>query len=136
MITIKSEYLGHLRTSQTHVASGNSFQTDAPIDNNGKGELFSPTDTVCAALSSCMMTLMGIAADSHGFILNNVKADVIKEMASSPRRIGKITIRFYNFNSAFDKRQQNILEKAAKSCPVALSLHEELVQEISFDWEN
>lgn len=136
MITIRSEYLGNLRTRQTHLASGSQFMTDAPVDNKGKGELFSPTDTVCAALSSCMMTLMGISADIHTIDIANMLADVTKEMESNPRRIAKITIRFYNFSSELSEREKVILEKAARTCPVALSIHSELVQDIYFDWDS
>ncbi|MEX1188740.1 MAG: OsmC family protein [Bacteroidia bacterium] len=134
MITISSEYLGNLRTKQTHNASGSSFMTDAPLDNKGKGELFSPTDTVCAALSSCMMTLMGIAAEAHHIDIEQLKADVTKVMESNPRRVGKIIIRFYHFAPSLSDHHKVILEKAARTCPVALSLHENLIQEISFDW--
>ncbi len=136
MITIRSEYLGNLRTKQTHLASGSSFMTDAPTDNKGKGELFSPTDTVCAALSSCMMTLMGISAEIHKIDIANMLADVTKVMESNPRRIGKIRIRFYNFSSELTEHQKVILEKAARTCPVALSVHPDLEQEIQFDWQD
>lgn len=134
MATIHSRYLGNLRTEQTHLASGSKFQTDAPIDNQGKGELFSPTDTVCAALSACMMTLMGIAANTHTISIDGFEADVTKAMVSGPRKISQITIRFYNFPSGIDAHQQLILERAARTCPVAMSLHENLIQEISFEF--
>jgi putative redox protein len=134
MATIHSRYLGELRTEQTHLASGSKFQTDAPIDNQGKGELFSPTDTVCAALSSCMMTLMGIAANTHSIPLDRFEADVTKVMESGPRRISQIIIRFYNFPKDLTEHQQLILERAARTCPVALSVHSDLIQEISFEF--
>jgi len=134
MATIHSRYLGNLRTEQTHLASGSKFQTDAPIDNQGKGELFSPTDTVCAALSACMMTLMGIAANTHTISIDGFEADVTKAMVSGPRKISQITIRFYNFPLGIDAHQQLILERAARTCPVAMSLHENLIQEISFEF--
>ncbi len=135
MITIRSEYLGNLRTRQTHLASGSQFMTDAPVDNKGKGEMFSPTDTVCAALSACMMTLMGISAEIHSIDIANMLADVTKVMESNPRRIGKIIIRFYNFSAELTDRQKVILEKAARTCPVALSVSSELEQDIHFDWD-
>jgi len=134
MATILSRYLGELRTEQVHVASGSTFQTDAPIDNHGRGELFSPTDTVCAALSACMMTLMGIAANTHKINIVGCRAEVTKSMASDPRRIERIKIRFYDFPVSLSQKEQVILERAARTCPVALSLHPELIQEISFDW--
>jgi uncharacterized OsmC-like protein len=134
MATILSRYLGELRTEQVHVASGSTFQTDAPMDNHGRGELFSPTDTVCAALSACMMTLMGIAANTHKINIEGCRAEVTKSMASDPRRIESIKIRFYDFPVSLSQKEQVILERAARTCPVALSLHPELKQEISFDW--
>jgi putative redox protein len=134
MATIHSRYLGELRTEQTHLASGSKFRTDAPTDNQGKGELFSPTDTVCAALSSCMMTLMGIAANTHSIPLDSFEADVTKVMESGPRRISQIIIRFYNFPKDLTEHQQLILERAARTCPVALSVHSDLIQEISFEF--
>jgi len=134
MATIHSRYLGNLRTEHTHLASGSKFQTDAPVDNQGKGELFSPTDTVCAALSARMMTLMGIAANTHTISIDGFEADVTKAMVSGPRKISQITIRFYNFPSGIDAHQQLILERAARTCPVAMSLQENLIQEISFEF--
>lgn len=134
MATIHSRYLGNLRTEQIHLASGSKFQTDAPLDNQGKGELFSPTDTVCAALSACMMTLMGIAAKTHTIAIDGFEAEVTKMMVSGPRKISQITIRFFNFPEGIDTHQQLILERAARTCPVAMSLHENLIQEISFEF--
>ena len=134
MATISSRYLGQLRTEQTHLASGSTFKTDAPTDNHGKGELFSPTDTVCAALSACMITLMGIAANTHKIEITGLQAEVTKIMASDPRRIAEIVVRFYDFPVKLSEKEQSILERAARTCPVALSLHSELVQTISFEW--
>lgn len=134
MPTIISRYLGDLRTEQIHVASGNTLITDAPVDNQGRGEAFSPTDSVCAALSACMMTIMGIAARTHQLPIEGMQAEVNKYMSASPRRIERIQIRFYNFPNPLGEHQRLILERAALSCPVALSLAPELVQEISFDW--
>jgi uncharacterized OsmC-like protein len=134
MATIHSRYLGDLRTEQTHIASGSTFQTDAPVDNQGKGELFSPTDTVCAALCSCMMTLMGIAANTHHIDLQGLSAEVTKVMASDPRRISEIHIRFYGWQTLPNEKQKLILERAALTCPVALSLHPDIHQVIKFDY--
>jgi uncharacterized OsmC-like protein len=134
MPTIHSRYLGNLRTEQQHVASKQTFITDAPIDNQGKGEAISPTDTVCAALSACMMTLMGIAANTHEIPLDGLQADVTKHMASDPRRIKAIDIRFYGFSAQLNEKQQLILERAARTCPVAMSLHPDLEQNIVFEF--
>jgi uncharacterized OsmC-like protein len=134
MATISSRYLGKLRTEQIHLASGSTFQTDAPTDNQGRGELFSPTDTVCAALSACMMTLMGIAANTHQIQIDGFRAEVTKKMASEPRKIAEIKIRFFDFPIPLSNKEQSILERAARTCPVALSLSSELGQEIYFEW--
>ena len=134
MPTIHSRYLGDLRTEATHLASGNKMLTDAPVDNQGRGEAFSPSDTVCAALGSCMMTIMGIAARTHGINLDGMQADITKFMVSDPRRISKIEIRFYGLNESPDDRQKVLLERAARTCPVALSVHPDIIQDIHFDF--
>ena len=134
MPTIHSRYLGDLRTEATHLASGNKMLTDAPVDNQGRGEAFSPSDTVCAALGSCMMTIMGIAARTHGINLDGMQADITKFMVSDPRRISKIDIRFYGLNESPDDRQKVLIERAARTCPVALSVHPDIIQEIHFDF--
>ena len=134
MPTIHSRYLGDLRTEATHLASGNKMLTDAPVDNQGRGEAFSPSDTVCAALGSCMMTIMGIAARTHGINLDGMQADITKFMVSDPRRISKIEIRFYGLNESPDDRQKVLLERAARTCPVALSVHPDMIQDIHFDF--
>jgi putative redox protein len=136
MATITSRYLGNLRTEQTHAASGQIIITDAPIDNQGRGEAFSPTDSVCAALSACMITIMGIAAQTHSINLEGLTADVTKYMALNPRRISKIEIKFYGWAIVPNEHQKQILERAAKSCPVSLSLHPEVEQDIVFDYES
>jgi len=132
MPTIKSSYLGSLRTQATHVLSGNALLTDAPLDNNGRGEAFSPTDSVCAALSSCMMTLMGIYAEREGIDLSGLRSDIVKHMESNPRRIGKIEIDFYWPEAVASEHQKEMLKRAALTCPVSKSLHPDLVQDIRF----
>ncbi len=132
MATIHSRYLGDLRTDQKHVASGQCFITDAPIDNQGRGEAISPTDAVCAALSACMMTLMGIAARTHDINLEGLQAHVTKFMQSNPRKIQKIEIDFFGWKVVPDEKQRTILERAALTCPVGLSLHPEIIQDIKF----
>lgn len=128
------EYNGALRCFATHVRSGVSTMTDAPLDNHGKGESFSPTDLLCTSLACCMITLMGIAADQKGITLNNVHADIEKIMASEPRRVGEIKILLKIKDEGFGTREKSILENAALTCPVAKSLSAELKQTIQFEY--
>lgn len=132
MPTAKGYYEGNLRTKNVHVASGQSFITDAPLDNNGKGEAFSPTDTVCAALSSCMMTLMGIYAERVGVNLNGLSSQVTKHMGTNPRRIVKIEIAFSWPEPVNDPHHLEMLKRAALTCPVAKSLHPDIEQDVTF----
>lgn len=134
MATAHGKYLGELRTSITHQASGNSFITDAPLDNNGKGEAFSPTDTVCAALSSCMMTLMGIYANRENIDLGGLMSKITKHMAANPRRIIKIEVNFTWPNPQATEHQVEMLKRAALTCPVALSLHPDIEQVVTFNF--
>ncbi|RYZ52159.1 MAG: OsmC family peroxiredoxin [Sphingobacteriales bacterium] len=128
-------YQGDLRTVATHVQSASEIETDAPVDNNGKGERFSPTDLVAAALASCMLTIMGIASRTHGLNIDGTRCEVEKVMASNPRRIAEIKIALY-FNSvhSFTDKDRKILENAALTCPVFLSLHADLTKTITFHW--
>ncbi|MEQ9424409.1 MAG: OsmC family protein [Cyclobacteriaceae bacterium] len=134
MATINSKYLGQLRTELLHLQSNNKITNDAPTDNNGKGEAFSPTDTVSGALSSCMMTIMGIIATRNGFDLDGMTADVTKVMASDPRRISEIHVNFKWPNAPGDKVTLDKLKRGAKTCPVALSLHPDIKQVITFNF--
>jgi len=126
-------YLGSLRTTATHLASQNDFITDAPIDNHGKGEAFSPTDTVATALASCLLTIMGIKARDLKLDLTGTTASVVKVMGSNPRRIIEIKIDV-RFQKSFESKTKTLLEKAALTCPVSNSLHPDLIQNISFIW--
>ena len=126
-------YLGDLRTSAIHIASAKNIITDAPIDNQGKGEAFSPTDTVATALASCLLTIMGIKARDLNIDIKNTTAEVAKIMTSKPRRISEIQITV-NFTKSYDQRIKKILEKAALACPVSNSLHPDLKQNILFNW--
>lgn len=130
----KVTYLGDLRTSSVHIQSGEVIITDAPIDNHGKGQAFSPTDMVTNATASCMFTIMAIKANTMGLNLEGSTAEVFKEMKSNPRMISKITIRF-SMSITVDEKQQIILERAALSCPVFLSLHPDIVKDIEFQWK-
>lgn len=133
-MTSKVTYLGDLRTSSIHVQSGTEIISDAPLDNNGKGEAFSPTDTVANALASCMMTIMGIKARDMNVDLKGSVAEVTKIMNAEPRRIGAIEIVFEMFGTA-DQKNRTILERAATTCPVFLSLNTEIEKRITFNWK-
>lgn len=129
------EYLGNLRTELTHTKSGEQMRTDAPPDNNGKGEYFSPTDLCATSLASCMLTIMGIKANSMEMELGKIDVDVFKEMASNPRRIAAIKL-VVTVKGNYTKKEQGILEGAGRNCPVAKSLHPDVKQDISFIWQN
>lgn len=133
MATSKVTYLGDLRTSSVHLQSGTEIISDAPVDNNGRGEAFSPTDTVANALASCMITIMGIKARDMGVALEGTTAEVTKIMATEPRRISGIKIVF-DFKSDADEKSRTILERAAMTCPVYHSLHPDIVKDITFNW--
>ena len=129
------EYEGELRTVCTHLRSENSFETDAPVDNNGKGERFSPTDLLATSLATCMLTVMGIKARSLGFDLNGIKIDVEKIMKSDPRRVSGINLFFYipdDLKDIGDKIKQ-ILKQTGRTCPVWLSIHPDI--EVDVDWQ-
>ncbi|MEX2350423.1 MAG: OsmC family protein [Flavobacteriaceae bacterium] len=134
MTTSKVIYQGKLRTECTHLQSGAKFITDAPIDNQGKGEAFSPTDTVATGLANCMLTVMGIKANDLGENIDGTIANVTKIMAANPRRISTIKIEL-NFPEGISEKNQIILERTARTCPVALSLHTEITQDIQFCWQ-
>lgn len=135
MATITTEYLGDLRTRAKHVKSGNALITDAPIDNQGKGEAFSPSDLLATALGSCMLTIMGIAAREHGINLEAVKVETLKIMGTNPRRVSRLEIEV-NFpdGKSYTEKHRLILEKAARSCPVIESLHPDMEKELTFNW--
>ena len=125
-------YQGQLRNQATHLKSGNMLITDAPIDNQGKGEAFSPTDLLCTSLATCMLTLMGITSQNKGIELGKVHAEIEKVMASDPRRVCEIRILFTFEPNRYTEKEKTILENAAKSCPVAQSIHPNIVQVIEF----
>ena len=127
----KIEYKGELRTEAVHLRSGKRIITDAPIDNQGKGEAFSPTDLVATALGSCMMTIMGIVAEREGIILDGTIAEVQKVMDTNPRRIGEVKIKI-KFIQKLNRDQKDKLEIAAKTCPVSSSLSENLKETVEF----
>lgn len=136
MKTSVVEYTGNLRTQATHLRSGNTIMTDAPVDNQGLGEAFSPTDMVATALASCMMTIMGIAAQRHHFNIDGTRAEVEKVMMTTPRRIGAIHLNITLPHNEYTSKQRRLIESAANSCPVAQSLHQEIQQVITFNYTN
>lgn len=130
-------YTGNLRTEAKHLQSGTVIETDAPVDNQGKGERFSPTDLVATALGSCILTTMGIKARDMNIDLEGTTIDITKIMVPDPRRIGIIKV-ILNFPPALEvsEKDKTILERTAHTCPVAQSLHASLIQEIVFNWNN
>jgi uncharacterized OsmC-like protein len=131
METAKTKYTGDLRTEITHLRSGSVIITDAPVDNKGKGENFSPTDLVASALGSCIFTIMGIAAREHGFNIDGSSCKITKIMTESPRKIGEIKIDFDFTGHDFTDKQKKILEHCVKTCPVALTLNESVFQNVT-----
>ena len=134
MATSKVTYLGDLRTSSIHLQSGSEIISDAPIDNKGKGEAFSPTDTVANGLASCMFTVMGIKAREMDVDFSGSTAEVTKLMVVDPRRISEIHVTF-NMNLEADEKTKTILERTALTCPVFYSLHPDIEKVITFNWK-
>ena len=134
MATIETTYLGDLRTEATHLQSGTKIITDAPIDNQGKGEAFSPTDLLAASLGSCMLTIMGIKARASNIDIDGTTISITKIMAADPRRVGEIVINF-KFPKEYTEKEQLLLERAALTCPVYYSLHEDLKKTVDFGWK-
>jgi len=132
-MTSKVTYLGDLRTSSIHLQSGSEIISDAPVDNNGKGEAFSPTDTVANALASCMLTVMGIKARDMGVSLDGSVAEVTKFMQAEPRRISGVKVVF-TMKSDADEKAKTILERVALTCPVHQSLHPDIDKDVTFNW--
>lgn len=128
-------YEGNLRTVATHLQSGTVIETDAPTDNQGKGERFSPTDLVATALGNCMLTIIGIKARDFNVDLEGTKIDITKMMIANPRRIGEIKV-LINFPESVkvDEKQRTILERAAMTCPVFESLHPDMKKDVEFKW--
>jgi uncharacterized OsmC-like protein len=133
-MTSTVEYNGALRTTCTHLQSGSSFETDAPVDNNGLGQRFSPTDLLATSLAACMVTVMGIKARSMGFDLDGLKTEVLKIMKSEPRRVGGIEVVFHipDHLKEVDEKTKTILKNTGETCPVIKSIHPEI--EVKLDW--
>jgi putative redox protein len=135
MATSKVTYLGDLRTEAQHFHSGEKIITDAPLDNQGRAEFFSPTDLAATSLATCGLTIMGIAARTHGFNLEGTVAEVTKIMYSNPRRIGEIHIDYHFPDIQYSDKEKKIIEAAGNSCPVAMSLHPDLLQVFNFHFK-
>ncbi len=132
MLTSEVTYIGNLRTKAKHVASGTEIITDAPIDNHGKGEYFSPTDLAATAFASCILTIMGIGSETYKYNMDGTRVEVTKIMGTNPRRIAEIKASFYFPNFGFTKKQKDILIHIIDTCPVALSLHPDIKKVIVF----
>lgn len=133
-MTSKITYLGDLRTSSIHLESGTEILSDAPKDNYGKGEAFSPTDLVANALGSCMMTIMAVKANTMNIDLTNSTIEVTKIMQTEPRKIARIVITM-NMSIALDEKSKIILERTAMNCPVLLSLNADIHKDKIFNWK-
>jgi uncharacterized OsmC-like protein len=127
-------YKGDLRCECTHLQSGTVIETDAPTDNRGKGERFSPTDTVCVAVATCIITTMGIRAADMNIDLSQTRLEVTKHMLSEPRRIGKIEVVLNIPNIGLDDNTKMIMQKIGDNCPVVKSLHPDLQVETTYNW--
>ena len=134
MTTVKTIYLGDLRTENEHLQSGNKIITDAPTDNQGKGEAFSPTDLLATALGNCIMTIMGIKARDNGIDIKGTEIEITKIMASNPRRVAEVVVEFTFPKKGYSSEEKKLIESVAGISPVPLSLHPDLVQTIRFNW--
>jgi uncharacterized OsmC-like protein len=134
MTKIAVKYIGDLRNECTHLQSGEKIYTDAPIDNNGKGEQFSPTDLVANAYLTCMLTIIGIYCEQNKITLNHASGEVEKIMTSNPRRIGELRLTLNLTGNSWDEKQRKKIETAAKNCPVAKSVSPEIITNIEFKY--
>ena len=132
---IEIKYIDKLRTESTHLQSNSKIITDAPSDNMGKGEAFSPTDLFVSSLASCMITIMGIAAKTHNINIGEVNAEVLKIMGFKPRRISEVHIKFI-FNVKLTNKEKEVLERAAKHCPVSKSINRDIKEVVLFSYKN
>ncbi len=133
-ITVKTTYLGNLRTENIHLQSGAKIITDAPIDNRGKGEAFSPTDLLATSLGNCIMTIMGITAMDNGIDIEGTQLNITKIMASDPRRVSEVVLEFIFPDKGYTEQQKHIIESVAGISPVPLSVSSNLMQNIKFNW--
>ena len=134
METVRMKYLGDLRTEAIHIQSGEKLLSDAPLDNNGKGEYFSPTDLLVTSLGNCILTTMAISANAHSINFLNASLKITKIMVKNPRKVGEVIIDINMGDKDFSEKEKQILEKAGLTCPVALSLHPDVIQTIYFNY--
>ncbi|EDM34369.1 hypothetical protein PBAL39_08781 [Pedobacter sp. BAL39] len=134
MATSKITYNGGLRTTAVHERSGMEIITDAPVDNKGKGAAFSPTDLLATSLGNCMLTIVGIAANEHGFNIDGTSCEITKVMAENPRRVTEIVLEFQLPSNDYSDKVKQIIERSARTCPVAYSIHPDIKQTISFNY--
>jgi putative redox protein len=133
-MTSKVTYISGLRTQATHLKSGDTIVTDAPTDNHGKGEAFSPTDLFATSLASCAMTIMGIAANTHELNIDGTTCEVLKIMGDNPRRVSGIDVKVIMPNINYDDKAKSILKHAAHNCPVMKSLHPDIAVNLTIEW--
>jgi uncharacterized OsmC-like protein len=133
-MTSRVVYKGNLRTECEHIQSGDKIITDAPVDNNGKGEAFSPSDMLATSLASCMLTVVGIYCENHDLKLVNATAEVIKTMSSNPRRVSKIEITLDFSESQFDEKYDDIIRKVVETCPVQNSIHPDIELALQYEF--
>lgn len=133
-VTSQIEYIGGLRTKARHILSGNELITDAPPDNKGRGEAFSPTDLLATSLGACAVTIMGIAAREHGFNIDETTIEVTKIMASNPRRVSEIEVVFNFPPNNYSDKEKKIIQLSANTCPVFQSLHPDLKKTYIFNY--
>lgn len=134
METVRIEYLGELRTRAIHLRSGDEFITDAPVDNQGKGEAFSPTDLLATSLGTCAITTIGIVARTHGFSVDGTEVKVTKIMFSDPRRVGEVIVEMNFPSNGYSEKEKEIIRRTAETCPVNRSLHPDLKQTFIFNF--
>ncbi|GAF04782.1 OsmC family protein [Saccharicrinis fermentans] len=133
-ITVKTTYLGNLRTENIHLQSGAKIITDAPTDNRGKGEAFSPTDLLATSLGNCIMTIMGITAMDNDIDIEGTQLEITKIMAADPRRVAEVRMDFTFPDKAYSSQEKRLIEGVAGISPVPLSVHADLKQSIKFNW--
>jgi len=134
MVTVKTTYLGNLRTENIHLQSGTKIVTDAPVDNRGKGESFSPTDLLATSLGNCILTMMGIRAMDNGIDIEGTELNITKIMADAPRRVDEVIMEFRFPAKCYNSEQKQLLEACAGISPVPLSVHPNLKQTVIFNW--
>lgn len=136
MATVQTKYLGGLRTESVHLQSGNKLITDAPVDNQGRGEAFSPTDLLATAYGACVLTIMGIAAQTHGFSIDGAEVQVSKIMGTDPRRVVELVAEFTLPHANYSPKEKKIIELTAKECPVFNSLHPDMKKTVTYKYRS